>query len=91
MLNCCFCSLGSTRAVSIAARRFPSIRRHGGEAAMARRAYLRLAARDRDAVNTFLESLVLYATDDLPTDVNGDGMSWYRRTFRQCLRRLEAP
>jgi hypothetical protein len=49
------------------------IRRHGGEAADSRRRYLALPERGREAVLAFLGSLVLYGTDDLPTDVNGDG------------------
>ena len=28
---------------------------------------------DRDAVIAFLNSLVLYSTEDLPADINGDG------------------
>jgi len=57
------------RALTLAAM----IRRHGGEADASRRAFFRLGARDRAAVLAFLESLVLYGTDDLPTDLNGDG------------------
>jgi hypothetical protein len=49
------------------------IRRHGGEAAAVTRAYRRLGERRRTALIAFLESLVLYATDDLPTDIDGDG------------------
>jgi hypothetical protein len=49
------------------------VHRHGGEASAARRGFLRLRNRDREAVLAFLNSLVLYSTDDLPTDVNGDG------------------
>jgi hypothetical protein len=49
------------------------IRRHGGEAAGSRRAYLRLSQQDRADLRAFLESLVLYGTDTLPADVNGDG------------------
>jgi hypothetical protein len=50
-----------------------AIRRHGGEAAASRRAYMRLRDRDRLALILFLQSLVLYGTDDLPTDMDGDG------------------
>ena len=49
------------------------IRRHGGEAQHEAYAYRRLSIRDREAVVAFLNSLVLYSTDDLPCDVNGDG------------------
>jgi hypothetical protein len=49
------------------------IRRHGGEAARVTRAYRRLPEGDRDALLRFLESLVLYSTSDVPTDINRDG------------------
>jgi hypothetical protein len=49
------------------------IRRHGGEALKSRRAYTDLSAGDRRAVIAFLESLVLYQTDRLPCDLDGDG------------------
>jgi hypothetical protein len=49
------------------------VRRHGGEAAASRRACLRLRVRDQAALLAFLQSLVLYGTDDLPTDLKGDG------------------
>jgi hypothetical protein len=49
------------------------IRRHGGEALAARSAYAALGESDRRAVVAFLESLVLYQTDRLPCDVDGDG------------------
>ena len=49
------------------------IRRHGGEALEARHAYNALGADDRDAIVAFLRSLVLYQTDTLPCDVDGDG------------------
>jgi hypothetical protein len=49
------------------------ILRHGGEAAAARDAYAGLPESDRSAVLRFLESLVLYQTDRLPTDLNADG------------------
>ena len=35
--------------------------------------YRRLNAADREALLAFLRSLVLYSTEDLPTDLNGDG------------------
>jgi hypothetical protein len=50
-----------------------AIRRHGGDARRSRQAYAGLAEADRNAIVTFLRSLVLYGTDDLPADVNGDG------------------
>ncbi len=50
-----------------------AIRRHGGEAATSRRAWRALPAADREAVSAFLRSLVLYSTEDLPTDLNDDG------------------
>jgi hypothetical protein len=49
------------------------IQRHGGEAQREANAYHRLSERDRETIITFLNSLVLYSTDDLPCDVNGDG------------------
>jgi di-heme oxidoreductase (putative peroxidase) len=49
------------------------IRRHGGEAADSRSAYARLTSGERTALLAFLQSLVLYGTDDLPTDVDEDG------------------
>jgi hypothetical protein len=49
------------------------IRRHGGEALASRQAYLALSEDERRQVVCFLQSLVLYQTDQLPCDVNGDG------------------
>jgi hypothetical protein len=49
------------------------IRRHGGEALAARKAYAVLTAEERRQVIGFLQSLVLYQTDQLPCDVDGDG------------------
>jgi hypothetical protein len=49
------------------------IRRHGGEALASSRAYAALPVADRRAVIAFLESLVLYQTDRLPCDLDGDG------------------
>lgn len=49
------------------------IRKHGGEAAVATHAYMRLSRRDHAALLAFLQSLVLYQTDDLPADIDGDG------------------
>jgi hypothetical protein len=49
------------------------IRRHGGEALRSRVAYIALSAEGRRDVAAFLQHLVLYQTDQLPCDVNGDG------------------
>ncbi|MCB2155107.1 hypothetical protein KQI84_09490 [bacterium] len=49
------------------------IRRHGGEAAAAAEAYAKASEADREALVTFLNSLVLYQTEELPFDVDGDG------------------
>jgi hypothetical protein len=49
------------------------IRRHGGEALDAQKSYLALKPRDRKLITEFLESLVLYSTESLPCDVDGDG------------------
>lgn len=50
------------------------IRRHGGEARSSRRAYERAPAFARDfLIRNFLEKLVLYDVETLPTDIDGDG------------------
>lgn len=49
------------------------IRRHGGEAAVSRRAYTCFNDVERRQVLAFLQNLVLYQTDQLPCDLNGDG------------------
>jgi hypothetical protein len=49
------------------------IRRHGGEAMQSKLAYLKLSEDEQRQVICFLNSLVLYQTDTLPCDVNGDG------------------
>ena len=49
------------------------IKRHGGEAKTQRDAYMRLSPRDRKKVVEFLQNLVLYQTDQLPCDMDGDG------------------
>jgi hypothetical protein len=49
------------------------IRRHGGEALAYRAAYVALRSRERHDLIEFLNSLVLYQTDQLPCDLNGDG------------------
>jgi hypothetical protein len=49
------------------------IRRHGGEALESRKAYAALSENERRQVVCFLQNLVLYQTDQLPCDVDGDG------------------
>ncbi len=49
------------------------ILRHGGEAEESREAFAALEDGDQEAVLAFLRSLVLYQTDTLPCDINGDG------------------
>jgi len=49
------------------------IRRHGGEAAGSARAYEHAGAANRYALLAFLKTLVLYQTDILPADLDGDG------------------
>jgi hypothetical protein len=49
------------------------IRRHGGEAVRSRQRYTALGRPDRRCVLDFLESLVLYQTERIPCDINGDG------------------
>jgi hypothetical protein len=49
------------------------IRRHGGEALASRKAYTALGEDGRRQVVCFLQNLVLYQTDQLPCDLNGDG------------------
>ena len=49
------------------------IRRHGGEARAAAAGYEALPEGEREAVIAFLNSLILYSTTDLSTDVDGDG------------------
>jgi hypothetical protein len=48
--------------------------RHGGEAAASQKAYSALSETDRTAVLDFLNSLVLYQTERVPCDINGDGV-----------------
>jgi cytochrome c553 len=50
------------------------IRRHGGEALAARNAYTAFGEDERRQVLAFLQSLVLYQTDQLPCDLDGDGV-----------------
>ena len=47
--------------------------RHGGEAQGARDSYAALPTADRAAVIAWLRGLVLYAVDDVPADIDGDG------------------
>ena len=49
------------------------IKRHGGEALAQRSAYMQLHPEERRQVVDFLRSLVLYQTDQLPCDMDGDG------------------
>jgi hypothetical protein len=49
------------------------IRRHGGEALASRQAYGSLDEDGRRQVVAFLQHLVLYQTDQLPCDLDGDG------------------
>src|SRR5262245_7951723 len=49
------------------------IRRHGGDALESRKAYTALDWKERRLILDFLESLVLYATERLPCDIDGDG------------------
>jgi hypothetical protein len=49
------------------------IKRHGGEAAAQRAAYMRLEPIQRRQIVEFLQTLVLYQTDQLPCDMDGDG------------------
>lgn len=49
------------------------VRRHGGEALAARKAYTALGRNDRRNLLDFLESLVLYQTERIPCDIDGDG------------------
>ncbi|HSF39629.1 MAG TPA: di-heme oxidoredictase family protein [Thermoanaerobaculia bacterium] len=48
------------------------IRRHGGEAEAAAKAYGAAPSEDREALIAFLQTLVLYQPDLLPTDLDGD-------------------
>jgi len=49
------------------------IRRHAGEARKSSEGYAALTEEGRRQVVAFLQNLVLYQTDQLPCDVNGDG------------------
>ncbi len=50
------------------------IRRHGGESLASRNAYKKLSEAEQKQVVCFLQSLVLYQTDQLACDMNGDGI-----------------
>jgi hypothetical protein len=50
-----------------------AIARHAGEAQASRDTYLALDEDDQEALLAFLRSLVLYQTDQLPCDIDGDG------------------
>jgi hypothetical protein len=49
------------------------IRRHAGEALQSKLEYLKLTEDEQRQVICFMNSLVLYQTDTLPCDINGDG------------------
>jgi hypothetical protein len=49
------------------------IKRHAGEALASKKAYVKLGAVERAQVIAFLNNLVLYQTDQLPCDMDGDG------------------
>ncbi len=49
------------------------IRRHGGEALASSNAYRKLSDHEQRQVVDFLQNLVLYQTDQLPCDIDGDG------------------
>lgn len=49
------------------------IRRHGGEALKSKEAYVKLERKSQKQILDFLNSLVLYQTDQLPCDIDGDG------------------
>lgn len=49
------------------------IRRHGGEALASRRLYTGLDRTERRQLLDFLESLILYPTERIPCDIDGDG------------------
>jgi hypothetical protein len=49
------------------------IRRHGGEGLASRQKYVALGRPEQRMVLDFLESLVLYSTERIPCDIDGDG------------------
>lgn len=50
-----------------------AIAAHGGAAEAERAAYAALPAAEREQLLAYLRSLVLYATDEIPADLDGDG------------------
>jgi hypothetical protein len=50
-----------------------AIRAHGGAAEKEGAAYAALPVADRELLVEYLKSLALYSSDEIPTDVNGDG------------------
>ena len=50
-----------------------AVRAHDGAAATERKAYVALPQHQRRDLLAFLESLVLFVSDEFPTDLNGDG------------------
>ncbi|MEM9293944.1 MAG: di-heme oxidoredictase family protein [Acidobacteriota bacterium] len=46
---------------------------HGGAATDSRDAYARLSPQRREQLHAFLRTLVLYSSDEIPADINGDG------------------
>lgn len=49
------------------------IQRHGGEAEKSQKAYRSLARKERKQIHAFLRSLILYQTEQIPCDIDGDG------------------
>lgn len=52
-----------------------AIAAHGGAAAPEARRYRNLPPARREALLAFLDALVLYSTDEIPVDLNGDGLT----------------
>lgn len=50
------------------------IRRHGGEADLSAKRYRSAPATDQEALIAFLNSMVLYQSDNLPSDLKGTGV-----------------
>ncbi len=50
------------------------IRRHGGEAKAARDAYVSAPGTVQELVQAYLRSFLLYSTDQIPADIDGDGV-----------------
>ena len=49
------------------------IRRHGGAARVSRNRYVNASAAEQEAVVAYLSADLLYPTDQVPTDIDGDG------------------